>query len=149
MEFLADGIDHDASDNAFSLLRVCHQCGTMCRVRCDEAAAREREIMICGGFTVFDSVTNIARTYHSSTSLTPNGPVMLAGSNPNDDATTAKYPTEYRMEFDGPLYLSQPRPTYTGLPATVNYAQAFTLSVTLPSTATRVSGTTPLVLLFL
>ncbi|KAF9004941.1 hypothetical protein BDZ89DRAFT_966751, partial [Hymenopellis radicata] len=43
------------------------------------------------------------------------------------------------MEFDGPPYLLQPRPTYTGLPATVNYAQVFTLPVTLPSTATSVS----------
>ncbi|KAF8907539.1 glyoxal oxidase N-terminus-domain-containing protein [Mucidula mucida] len=83
--------------------------------------------------------TNIARIYHSTASLTPNGTIMLAGSNPNDDMSTTKYPTEYRMEFYSPPYLSRPRPTYTGLPATVNYAQVFTLAVTLPSTATDVS----------
>ncbi|KAG7446827.1 uncharacterized protein BT62DRAFT_967591 [Guyanagaster necrorhizus] len=83
--------------------------------------------------------TNIARLYHSTASLTPNGTIMLAGSNPNDDVTTTKYPTEYRMEFYSPPYMAKPRPTYTGLPATVNYGEVFTLTVDLPPTATNAS----------
>lgn len=83
--------------------------------------------------------TNIARIYHSTASLTPNGTIMLAGSNPNNDVTTTKYPTEYRMEFYYPPYMSKPRPTYTGLPATVNYNAEFTLTVELPASATNVS----------
>ncbi|KAK0445196.1 glyoxal oxidase N-terminus-domain-containing protein [Armillaria borealis] len=83
--------------------------------------------------------TNIARLYHSTASLTPNGTIMLAGSNPNNDVTTTKYPTEYRMEFYSPPYMSKPRPTYTGLPATVNYNAEFTLTVDLPTSATNVS----------
>ncbi|KAK0457544.1 glyoxal oxidase N-terminus-domain-containing protein [Desarmillaria tabescens] len=83
--------------------------------------------------------TNIARVYHSTVSLTPNGTIMLAGSNPNVDVTTTKYPTEYRMEFYSPPYMARPRPTYTGLPATVNYGEEFTLNVNLPSSATNVS----------
>ncbi|EEB90980.1 hypothetical protein MPER_10739, partial [Moniliophthora perniciosa FA553] len=59
--------------------------------------------------------------------------ICAAGSNPNNDVTTRNYPTEYRVEFYSPPYLSQPRPTYTGLPATVNFGSTFTLSVTLPS----------------
>lgn len=36
--------------------------------------------------------------------------------------------------------MAQPRPTYTGLPATVNYGATFTLTVSLPSSATSVTG---------
>lgn len=36
--------------------------------------------------------------------------------------------------------MTQARPTYTGLPATVNYNATFTLAVSLPSTATSVTG---------
>ncbi|KAK7062811.1 hypothetical protein VNI00_000304 [Paramarasmius palmivorus] len=83
--------------------------------------------------------STIPRMYHSTASLTPNGTIMLAGSNPNNDVTTVKYPTEYRVEFYSPPYMSQPRPTYTGLPATINFGSTFTLSVTLPSGVNGVS----------
>ncbi|THU91870.1 hypothetical protein K435DRAFT_673233 [Dendrothele bispora CBS 962.96] len=77
--------------------------------------------------------TTIPRMYHSTSSLTPNGSVLLAGSNPNSDFNpTAKYPTEYRFEIYSPPYMFQPRPTYTGLPATVDYNSQFKLSVDLP-----------------
>ncbi|KAL0958387.1 hypothetical protein HGRIS_000529 [Hohenbuehelia grisea] len=82
--------------------------------------------------------STIPRLYHSTATLTPNGSVLLTGSNPNNDVTTVKYPTEYRMEFYSPPYMFQPRPTYIGLPATINYGVKFNLSVTLPSTATSV-----------
>jgi hypothetical protein len=36
--------------------------------------------------------------------------------------------------------MSLPRPTYTGIPANVNYALPFTLNVTLPANTTNVSG---------
>ncbi|KAL0581691.1 hypothetical protein V5O48_000397 [Marasmius crinis-equi] len=83
--------------------------------------------------------STIPRLYHSTASLTPNGTILLAGSNPNNDVTTTKYPTEYRAEFYSPPYMSQPRPTYTGLPATVNFGAKFTLSVTLPAGVNNVS----------
>ncbi|KAL0071197.1 hypothetical protein AAF712_001762 [Marasmius tenuissimus] len=83
--------------------------------------------------------STIPRLYHSTASLTPDGSVLLAGSNPNNDVTTRKYQTEFRAEFYSPPYMSQPRPTYTGLPATVNYGATFTLSVSLPSTAQTAS----------
>ena len=66
---------------------------------------------------------------------------MIAGSNPNVDSTTVKYPTEYRVEWLSPPYLSQPRPTYTGLPATANFNGQFNLQVTLPAGTTGVTGT--------
>ncbi|KAG7095570.1 hypothetical protein E1B28_006303 [Marasmius oreades] len=83
--------------------------------------------------------STIPRMYHSTASLTPNGSVMLAGSNPNTDFTTTTFQTEYRVEFYSPPYLSQPRPTYTGLPATVDFGSSFKLSVSLPSGVNTVS----------
>ncbi|THU77179.1 hypothetical protein K435DRAFT_702963 [Dendrothele bispora CBS 962.96] len=83
--------------------------------------------------------STIPRIYHSTASLTPNGSILVAGSNPNDDVQTRKYATEYRFEYFSPPYLFQPRPTYTGLPATVGYNAVFSLSVSLPAGATNVS----------
>ncbi|KAF7317558.1 hypothetical protein MKEN_00842700 [Mycena kentingensis (nom. inval.)] len=90
-------------------------------------------------FTEVGAASNIARMYHSSASLTPNGTVVLAGSNPNGDSVaTGKYPTEYRLEFLSPPYMNAPRPIYTGLPRTLKYKTTFTLSVTLPQTTKNV-----------
>jgi len=84
-------------------------------------------------------ISSIPRLYHSVASLTPNGTIMLAGSNPNNDVTTVKYPTEYRVEWLSPSYLNGPRPSYTGLPSTIGFGTTFTLHVTLPSYATSVT----------
>ncbi|KAJ6599809.1 glyoxal oxidase N-terminus-domain-containing protein [Mycena vulgaris] len=84
--------------------------------------------------------STIPRLYHSTATLTPNGSILLAGSNPNVDITTGtKYQTEYRLEFYSPAYLSKPRPSYKGLPATVNYNSKFTLSVQLPPDTTGIT----------
>ncbi|KAJ7483518.1 glyoxal oxidase N-terminus-domain-containing protein [Mycena latifolia] len=83
--------------------------------------------------------STIPRLYHSTASLTPNGTVMLAGSNPNNDVTTVKYPTEYRLEFYSPPYMNVARPSYTGLPATINYNVTFNLAVTLPANTVNVT----------
>lgn len=82
--------------------------------------------------------------YHSTATLTPNGTIMIAGSNPNLDVSTVKYATEYRVEWVAPSYLNQTRPTYTGLPATINYGTQFTLSVSLPPSTSAVTGTSGL-----
>ena len=84
--------------------------------------------------------SSIPRMYHSTATLTPNGTIMIAGSNPNVDVTTVKYATEYRVEWLSPSYLNQPRPTYTGLPATIDYGSMFTLQITLPPSATTATG---------
>ncbi|KAJ7353107.1 glyoxal oxidase N-terminus-domain-containing protein [Mycena albidolilacea] len=84
--------------------------------------------------------STIPRLYHSTATLTPNGSILLAGSNPNVDVTIGtEYQTEYRLEFYSPAYLSKPRPSYKGLPATVNYGSKFTLSVQLPPDTTGVT----------
>ncbi|KAF5372603.1 hypothetical protein D9758_005222 [Tetrapyrgos nigripes] len=81
----------------------------------------------------------IPRLYHSTSSLTPNGTVLLAGSNPNGDVETRLYPTEYRLEWLSPPYMEKPRPTYTGLPKTLDYNAKITFDVDLPTGAENVS----------
>jgi len=83
--------------------------------------------------------SSIARMYHSTATLTPNGTIMLAGSNPNLDVSTVKYATEYRVEWLSPSCLNPPRPTYTGLPTTINYGMTFNLSVNLPQSTQNVT----------
>ncbi|KAJ7224940.1 hypothetical protein B0H12DRAFT_1149823, partial [Mycena haematopus] len=83
--------------------------------------------------------STIPRMYHSTASLTPNGTIMIAGSNPNKDVSTIKYPTEYRLEFFSPPYMNVARPSYTGLPATINYNVTFNLAVTLPANTMNVT----------
>lgn len=53
-------------------------------------------------------VSNIPRLYHSVASLTPNGSIMIAGSNPNLDRSNEEYGTEYRVEWLEPPYLRSP-----------------------------------------
>ena len=92
--------------------------------------------------------------YHSTATLLPDGRVLIAGaqqcsknalmrsgSNPNRGVTTVSFPTEYRIEYISPPYLSMPRPTFSGLPGRLNYGNDVALSVALPSgtTAAQVS----------
>ncbi|CAE6341149.1 unnamed protein product [Rhizoctonia solani] len=77
--------------------------------------------------------SNIARLYHSVSTLLPDGRVMITGSNPNADVETRPYKTEYQVEYISPPYMTKSRPSYTGLPATWNYGQNVTLTVTLPA----------------
>ncbi|KAF5372599.1 hypothetical protein D9758_005226 [Tetrapyrgos nigripes] len=83
--------------------------------------------------------SEIPRMYHSTSSLTPNGTILLAGSNPNVDVETHLYPTEYRLEWLSPPYMEKPRPTYTSLPKTFDYNSKITLDVDLPPGAENVS----------
>ena len=64
----------------------------------------------------------IARMYHSTATLLPDGSVFIAGSNPHPDYTTnAKYPSEYRVERFYPLYYNKRRPEPKGLPTQLTY----------------------------
>ncbi|SPO32358.1 probable glyoxaloxidase 1 [Ustilago trichophora] len=73
--------------------------------------------------------STIARLYHSSAVLLPDGSVMIAGSNPHQDVsldmptgTTPKaYNTTYEVEKWYPPYWDQPRPVPQGVPDSVLY----------------------------
>jgi hypothetical protein len=87
--------------------------------------------------------SDIPRMYHSVATLTPNGDVMIAGSNPVSDRMRAEYPTEYRVEWLSPPYMKADRPTYTGLGAVIGYGAKFTLDVHIPSSLdkSKIKGT--------
>ncbi|KAF7324437.1 Copper radical oxidase [Mycena venus] len=78
--------------------------------------------------------TDIARMYHSSVSLTPSGNILLAGSNPNVNVNeTVKFPTEFRVQYLNPPWMSLPRPTLSGVPAKIAFNSKFTVRVTIPA----------------
>ncbi len=73
--------------------------------------------------------STIARLYHSSALLLPDGAVMIAGSNPHvdvnqtmpDGTSPQGYNTEYRVEKWYPDYYAQTRPQPQGLPDVITY----------------------------
>ncbi|KAG8690448.1 hypothetical protein FRC08_010528 [Ceratobasidium sp. 394] len=76
--------------------------------------------------------SSIARLYHSVATLTPEGSIMIAGSNPNLDRSNARYETEYRVEWLRPDYMMKPRPKFSKLPDQIPFGKSFQLDVTLP-----------------
>ncbi|CEL60581.1 Galactose oxidase OS=Gibberella zeae (strain PH-1 / ATCC MYA-4620 / FGSC 9075 / NRRL 31084) GN=GAOA PE=3 SV=1 [Rhizoctonia solani AG-1 IB] len=66
--------------------------------------------------------STVARMYHSSATLLPDGSVFISGSNPNADyITNTKYPTEYAVERFYPWYYDMRRPEPVGLMDRLNY----------------------------
>ncbi|CUA72193.1 Isoleucine--tRNA ligase [Rhizoctonia solani] len=68
--------------------------------------------------------STVARMYHSSATILPDGSVFVTGSNPNADynvGSNVKYPTEYRVERFYPSYYSQRRPEPNGLLSQLGY----------------------------
>jgi len=98
------------------------------------------------------SASNIARLYHSSAMLLPDGSVLIAGSNPNVDVNlTTIFPTEYRAEiFYPPYFNASTRPEPKGAPTTVSYGGA-SFDLTIPASsyhgsANAAAGNTTVVL---
>ncbi|CAE6524828.1 unnamed protein product [Rhizoctonia solani] len=68
--------------------------------------------------------STVARMYHSSATILPDGSVFVTGSNPNADynvGSNIKYPTEYRVERFYPSYYSERRPEPNGLLSQLGY----------------------------
>jgi Domain of unknown function (DUF1929) len=82
------------------------------------------------------SSSSIARLYHSSALLLPDGSVMIAGSNPNVDVNlTTKYPTTYTAEYFYPPYFSgKTRPSLQGIPQSLSYGGDW-FDITIPPTS--------------
>ncbi|KAH9042440.1 DUF1929-domain-containing protein [Lactarius pseudohatsudake] len=85
--------------------------------------------------------SNIARLYHSSAILLPDGSVMVAGSNPNIDVNlTTIYPTTYTAEYFYPPYFSaSTRPVPQNVPKTLSYG-GDSFDITVPSTSYSGAG---------
>ncbi|PWN36401.1 DUF1929-domain-containing protein [Meira miltonrushii] len=85
-------------------------------------------------------ISNIARLYHSSAILLPDGSVLIGGSNPHQDvsinmpANTSPqaFNTTYEMEKWYPPYFFETRPEPTGLPSYILYGGA-TWNFTMPA----------------
>ncbi|THG97889.1 hypothetical protein EW026_g4195 [Hermanssonia centrifuga] len=78
--------------------------------------------------------TDIARLYHSSVTLTPQGNFLIAGSNPNANTNlTVKFSSEFRVETLDPPFMTMARPSIVSAPAKVGFGQTFTVPVTVPS----------------
>jgi hypothetical protein len=73
--------------------------------------------------------STIARLYHSSAILVPDGSVVIAGSNPHQDVaidmplgtTPQAFNTTYEVEKWYPPYYNKPRPAPQGLPSYILY----------------------------
>lgn len=70
--------------------------------------------------------TNIARVYHSTANLLPDGRVLIAGSNTHQFYTLTGYlATELRIEAYSPAYLRGNRPVIANAPAELAYNARF------------------------
>jgi hypothetical protein len=80
--------------------------------------------------------SNIARLYHSSALLLPDGSVMVAGSNPNIDVNTSTiFPTTYTAEYFYPPYFSaKARPVPQNIPTTLSYGGDY-FDISIPPTS--------------
>ncbi|UZJ54791.1 hypothetical protein CBS101457_004111 [Exobasidium rhododendri] len=73
--------------------------------------------------------STIARLYHSSAILLPDGSVLIGGSNPHQDVslsmplntTPQGFNTTYELEKWYPMYYNEPRPSPAGLPSYILY----------------------------
>lgn len=80
--------------------------------------------------------TNIARMYHSSVTLTPQGNFLIAGSNPNGMTVVGPnvtFPSEFRVETLDPPFMFVERPKILDIPDKVPFGQSITVPISLPS----------------
>ncbi|KAF8910286.1 glyoxal oxidase precursor [Mucidula mucida] len=78
--------------------------------------------------------TDIPRMYHASVSLTPMGNIFLAGSNENVLIVneSVKFPSEFRVEYLNPPYMTVERPILQDVPSQIGFHENFTITVDLP-----------------
>ncbi|KAF7325762.1 hypothetical protein MKEN_00426700 [Mycena kentingensis (nom. inval.)] len=81
--------------------------------------------------------SNIARMYHATATLTPQGNIMLAGSNPNGNFTIVPpgapgFSSELRVETLEPPYMRMARPTLSNVPKSIAFNQRFNIGINIP-----------------
>ncbi|KAI0774648.1 glyoxal oxidase N-terminus-domain-containing protein [Trametes elegans] len=84
--------------------------------------------------------SGIARVYHSSITLTPQGNFLVAGSNPNANTTVGpgiKFPSEFRVQTLDPPFMFVPRPKILSTPEKLGFNKTFTVPISLPLELTR------------
>ena len=79
--------------------------------------------------------SDVARVYHSSITLTPQGNFLVAGSNPNGNFTddpTLKFPSELRVETLDPPFMFVDRPKILSAPEKIPFNSSVTVPISLP-----------------
>ncbi|EJD50468.1 hypothetical protein AURDEDRAFT_199565 [Auricularia subglabra TFB-10046 SS5] len=78
----------------------------------------------------------VARMYHSSVTLTPQGNFLIAGSNPNNNTTLVgpgvKFPSEFRVQTLDPPFMFVDRPVISSVPSKLAFGRTFTVPITVP-----------------
>lgn len=81
--------------------------------------------------------SDIARVYHSTITLTPQGNFLFAGSNPNLNTTFAapgvKFPSEFRVQTLDPPFMFVERPKILNIPEKLAFGKQFTVPVSIPN----------------
>ncbi|KAM5542478.1 hypothetical protein V8D89_003937 [Ganoderma adspersum] len=77
--------------------------------------------------------TDIARLYHSSVTLTPQGNFLIAGNNPNTDVNlTVTFASEFRVETLDPPFMQLNRPKILSTPKNLKFNSRVTVPIALP-----------------
>ncbi|KAJ7753337.1 glyoxal oxidase N-terminus-domain-containing protein [Mycena maculata] len=82
--------------------------------------------------------TDIARMYHSTVTLTPQGNILMAGSNPNGNVTVVApgepgFSSEFRVQTLDPPFMALPRPTLSNVPTKIAFNSKFTIGIDIPA----------------
>ena len=84
--------------------------------------------------------SNIARVYHSSITLTPQGNFLIGGSNPNANFNVGpgiKFQSELRMETLDPPFMFMERPKILTMPEKIAFNKRVTVPVSIPNALRR------------
>ena len=84
--------------------------------------------------------SDIARVYHSSITLTPQGNFLVAGSNPNNNFTAdpgLKFPSELRVETLDPPFMFVDRPRILSAPEKIPFNRRVTVPISIPLELSR------------
>ncbi|RPD67533.1 glyoxal oxidase precursor [Lentinus tigrinus ALCF2SS1-6] len=84
--------------------------------------------------------SGIARVYHSTITLTPQGNFLIGGSNPNNGTVVGAnvtFPSEFRIQTLDPPFMSVPRPQIVSMPEKLSFNTSFTVPISLPSSLSR------------
>ncbi|PIL37696.1 hypothetical protein GSI_01390 [Ganoderma sinense ZZ0214-1] len=77
--------------------------------------------------------STIARLYHSSVTLTPQGNFLIAGNNPNGDVNlTVPFSSEFRVQTLDPPFVQLNRPTILSTPKNLKFNSRVTVPIDLP-----------------
>lgn len=80
----------------------------------------------------------IARMYHSTVTLTPQGNFLIGGNNPNNFVElNVTFPSEFRIQTLDPPFMSMERPKILDMPQKLGFGKEVTVPISLPASLSR------------